>query len=89
MTSAASPEALFEEISGRTHTIPDQWQVQIQARIQRQARVIVHTSHLSDADLAAAHLKQTHDIAATVRDLPGSVCVLPEGPMTIPYLVGE
>ncbi|WP_061293110.1 nickel-dependent lactate racemase [Herbidospora cretacea] len=89
LTSAASPEALFQEITGRTHTIPDQWQVQIQARIQRRARVVVHTSFLSDADLAAAHLEQTHDIAATVRDLPGSVCVLPEGPMTIPYLVGE
>ncbi|GAB1818771.1 nickel-dependent lactate racemase [Herbidospora sp. RD11066] len=89
LTSAASPDALFEEISGRARTVPDQWQVQIQARIQRHARVIVHTSHLSDADLAAAHLEQTHDIAATVRDLPGRVCVLPEGPMTIPYLAGE
>ncbi|GLX93887.1 nickel-dependent lactate racemase [Herbidospora sp. NBRC 101105] len=89
LTGAASPDALFEEISARTETVPDQWQVQIQARIQRHARVIVHTSHLSDADLAAAHLEQTHDIAATVRDLPGSVCVLPEGPMTIPYLAGE
>ncbi|MFE9672426.1 lactate racemase domain-containing protein, partial [Microbispora bryophytorum] len=80
---------LFEEISRRTETVPDQWQVQIQARIQRHARVIMHTSHLSDADLAAAHLEQTGDIAATVRALPGRVCVLPEGPMTIPYLAGE
>ncbi|MBP2708675.1 nickel-dependent lactate racemase [Microbispora sp. RL4-1S] len=89
LTSAASPEALFEEISRRTVTVPDQWQVQIQARIQRAARVIMHTSHLSDADLAAAHLEQTGDIAAAVRDLPGRVCVLPEGPMTIPYLAED
>ncbi|MEV7805534.1 nickel-dependent lactate racemase [Microbispora sp. NPDC088329] len=88
LTSAASPDALFEEISRRTETVPDQWQVQIQARIQRHARVVMHTSHLSDADLAAAHLEQTGDIAATVRALPGRVCVLPEGPMTIPYLGG-
>ncbi|MEW9530966.1 nickel-dependent lactate racemase [Microbispora sp. NPDC049125] len=89
LTSAASPEALFEEISGRARTVPDQWQVQIQARIQSAARVIMHTSHLSDADLATAHLEQTGDIAATVGELlpaGGSVCVLPEGPMTIPYL---
>ncbi|TLP63729.1 nickel-dependent lactate racemase [Microbispora triticiradicis] len=89
LTSAASPDALFEEISRRTETIPDQWQVQIQARIQRQARVIMHTARLGDADLAAAHLERTEDIAATVRALPGRVCVLPEGPMTIPYLSGE
>ncbi|GIH67035.1 MULTISPECIES: nickel-dependent lactate racemase [Microbispora] len=89
LTSAASPDALFEEISRRTETVPDQWQVQIQARVQRHARVIMHTSHLSDADLAAAHLEQTGDISATVRALPGRVCVLPEGPMTIPYLAGE
>ncbi|MEN3540423.1 nickel-dependent lactate racemase [Microbispora sp. ZYX-F-249] len=89
LTSAASPDALFEEISRRTETVPDQWQVQIQARIQRHARVVMHTSHLSDADLAAAHLEQTGDIAAAVRALPGRVCVLPEGPMTIPYLAGE
>lgn len=89
LTSAASPEALFEEISRRTETVPDQWQVQIQARIQRHARVVMHTSYLGDADLAAAHLEQTGDIAATVRALPGQVCVLPEGPMTIPYLAGE
>ncbi|WP_214106224.1 nickel-dependent lactate racemase [Acrocarpospora catenulata] len=89
LTSAASPDALFEEISRRSVTVPDQWQVQIQARIQRTARVIMHTSYLDDAELAAAHLEQTGDIAAAVRALPGRVCVLPEGPMTIPYLARE
>ncbi|WP_055479894.1 nickel-dependent lactate racemase [Sphaerimonospora mesophila] len=86
LTSAASPEALLAEISRRAETVSDQWQVQIQARIQRHAHVIMHTSYLDDADLAAAHLEQTGDIAAAVRALPGRVCVLPEGPMTIPYL---
>ncbi|GII77372.1 hypothetical protein Sru01_23540 [Sphaerisporangium rufum] len=89
LTSAPSPAALFDEISRREHTVPDQWQVQIQARIQRAARVVMHTSHLGDAELAAAHLEQTADIAATARGLPGRICVLPEGPMTIPYLAEE
>jgi hypothetical protein len=68
--------------------------VQIQARIQAGARVVMHTSYLSDADLATAHLEQTGDIAATVTEAlaaagPGArVCVLPEGPQTIPYLSG-
>jgi lactate racemase len=55
----------------------------------------VHSDHLSDADLRSAHLEPAADIAATVgRALdeagPGArVCVLPEGPQTIPYVDGS
>jgi nickel-dependent lactate racemase len=92
LTSADSPEALLALIGAREVTVPDQWQVQIQARIQSAHRVVMHTSHLSDAELAEAHLEQTTDIAATVAEAvekagPGArVCVLPEGPQTIPYV---
>jgi lactate racemase len=92
LASAPSPQALFDAISARAETAPDQWQVQIQARIQAGSRVIMHTSHLSDADLAAAHLEQTHDVTATIAaamaagEPGGRLCVLPEGPQTIPYL---
>ena len=92
LASADSPEALFADISAREQTVPDQWQVQIQAKIQSGARVVMHTSYLSDEDLALAHLTQTSDIAATVREIcdgigPGArVCVLPEGPLTVPYV---
>ncbi|MEU4411455.1 nickel-dependent lactate racemase [Streptosporangium sp. NPDC023963] len=94
LASEPSPRALLDAIAARPVTVPDQWQVQIQARIQAGARVVMHTSHLSDADLATAHLEQTGDIAATVTEAlaaagPGArVCVLPEGPQTIPYLSG-
>jgi lactate racemase len=66
--------------------------VQVQARIQSGSRVVMHTSHLSDAELATAHLEQTADISATLAEAlaaagPGArVCVLPEGPQTIPYV---
>jgi nickel-dependent lactate racemase len=89
LVSAASPAALLEAIAARERTVPDQWQTQIQATIQSRARVVMHTSFLADDDLAAAHLEQTHDVAATVAEAlgeNGSVCVLPEGPQTIPYL---
>ena len=75
--------------------MPDQWQVQIQAQIQSAHRVVMHTSYLTDADLATAHLEQTGDISATVADAlaaagPGArLCVLPEGPQTIPYPRGN
>ncbi|MEY9856481.1 nickel-dependent lactate racemase [Catenulispora sp. GAS73] len=92
LASAASPRALLDAISARPETVPDQWQVQIQARIQSGSRVVMHTSHLSDAELATAHLEQTADISATVAEAlaragaGARLCVLPEGPQTIPYL---
>jgi lactate racemase len=94
LASADSPAALFADISARTVTVPDQWQVQIQARIQAGCRVVMHTSHLSDAELATAHLEQTSDISRTVAEALAAagpdarLCVLPEGPQTIPYLTG-
>jgi nickel-dependent lactate racemase len=94
LTSAGSPRDLLAEIGARRHTVPDQWQVQIQARIQCGARVVMHTSYLSDVELAAAHLEQTGDVGARVAQAldeagPGArLCVLPEGPLTIPYHAG-
>ena len=90
LTSQPSPQALLQSILERDSTVPDQWQIQIQAAIQTRARVVMHTSYLRDDELAAAHLTQTADIAATVEEALGSnggrVCVLPEGPQTIPYV---
>jgi nickel-dependent lactate racemase len=92
LESAPSPRALLDAIQARPQTLPDQWQVQVQAKVQSRARVVMHTSYLSDHALAVAHLEQTTDIAATVEEALGAagpdarVCVLPEGPQTIPYL---
>jgi hypothetical protein len=66
--------------------------VQIQAQIQVRSRVVMHTSYLSDTDLAEAHLSQTPDISAAIHEEvrrigpEARICVLPEGPQTIPYL---
>ncbi len=71
----------------------EQWQAQIQAIIQRKARVLVH-SQIPDDVIRAAHLQPCHDIAAEVagalREAGPSarVAVLPQGPLTIPYLTG-
>ena len=92
LTAAASPAALLEAIAARTTTVPDQWQIQIQAGIQARSRVIVHTSYLSDEELSEAHLEQTADVEATVWHLldaagpEARVCVLPYGPLTVPYV---
>ena len=92
LASAPSPEDLLHSIEARTTTVPDQWQVQVQARVQAKARVLLHTSGLTAQDLATAHLGHTVDIGATVRDElhrqgPDAIlCALPEGPQTIPYV---
>jgi nickel-dependent lactate racemase len=90
--SGGSPQALLDEIASRDTVVPDQWQIQIQAGIQARHDVIMHTSYLSDADLAAAHLVQTGDVSEAVmtalrrRGGGARLCVLPEGPQTIPYV---
>ncbi len=92
LASQPSPSALLREIEARETTIPDQWQVQVQARVQERARVVMHTATLSEADLAGAHLAYTDDVTASVEEAlrelgpDATLCVLPEGPQTIPYL---
>src|SRR5690606_27483237 len=92
VASAASPRALLDEIEARESTVPDQWQVQIQAKVQTRATVGVHCAGLGDDVLRSAHLTPVHDVGAHVADAlaaagPGAtVALLPEGPQTIPYL---
>ena len=82
------PREFLRAIRQSDHVTPDQWQVQIQYNVQDHARVVVHTSHLSDEELRAVHLEQTADIARTVaaEGPDASICVLPEGPQTIAYV---
>ncbi|MCZ4520219.1 nickel-dependent lactate racemase [Rhodococcus ruber] len=92
LASEATPAALLEAISARTETVPDQWQVQVLARVLAQARVGVYTTSLSDSELRTAHLFLVPDVGDAVRaelarlGPDARVCVLPEGPQTIPYV---
>ena len=92
LASAATPAGLLASIAARPRTIPDQWQVQVLARVLSRARVGVHNATLTDADLRSAHMFAVPDIEAAVRaelaaiGPEARVCVLPEGPQTIPYL---
>ena len=74
------------------YSVPDQWQVQIQAQVQKIADVQIKTSGLTDAQIRAAHLTPIADVSAAVRDAltrsgaAATLCVLPQGPQTIPYV---
>ncbi len=91
LQSASSSEEILTLLSTPGFVRPEQWQAQIQSVIQRKAEVLVHSS-LPDDIIRGAHLKPCHDIAATVnarlRELgpAARVAVLPQGPLTIPYL---
>jgi lactate racemase len=87
-----SPRALLETITAPGHLVFDQWEAQLLALIQLKARVGLH-SEIPASEVRAAHLEPVGDIAQAVADelrrigQDAPVAVLPEGPMTIPYIV--
>ncbi len=84
-----TPAELLEMIMSPGFQMQDQWQVQIQAQIQRKADVYLYSS-LPDAQVRSLGLTPVADPSAALSDLisryGGRVAVLPEGPLTIPYL---
>jgi lactate racemase len=91
LRSASRPEEILARLSSPGFSQSEQWQAQIQALIQRQAKVLLHSS-LTDDQVRAAHLLPCPDITAAVQDLSArsknalTIGVLPQGPLTIPYL---
>ncbi len=93
LQDAYSPESLLREIKNNYPVKQDQWQAQIQAQIQMKASVYLYSDHLSDAQIKDALLLPSPSIEKTIRALKdefspeAGICVLPEGPQTIPYLI--
>ena len=91
LRSADSIEEILTMLSTPGFVRPEQWQAQIQALVQRHAEVLVH-SMLDNDTLEACHLVPCGDISAEVTkrlDQLGPdarMAVLPQGPLTIPYL---
>jgi nickel-dependent lactate racemase len=86
-----SPRELLDAIEAPGFSVYDQWEAQLLALIRLKARVGLY-SELPAEDVRRAHLEPLADVGAAVagelarigRD--ARVAVLPEGPMTIPYL---
>lgn len=91
LRSASSPEEILTMLSTPGFVRPEQWQAQIQALIQRRAEVLLYSS-LPDEIVRTAFLTPCHDIGKAVQerleklDPEARVAVLPQGPLTIPYL---
>ncbi len=92
LKTAGSPQGVLDLLARPGFAAQDQWQVQIQAQIQKRANVLVYSDGLTDAQITAALFTPCRDIAQTVAGLrarlgpQARVCVMPDGPQTIAYL---
>jgi len=88
-----SPRALLDTIQSPGFSLFDQWEAQLLALIQLKARVAL-LSEIPAEQVRQAHLEPIEDVGRRVREELARrgegtpVAVLPEGPMTIPYLAG-
>jgi len=95
LRQADGPEAFLAQLAEPGFAAHDQWQVQVQALIQKKAGVVVKADGLSAEQLRGAWLEPTDDVAGSTGRLlaaagPGArLAVLPQGPQTIPYVASH
>jgi nickel-dependent lactate racemase len=91
LRDSSSSEEMLTRLTSADFVRPEQWQAQIQALIQRRAEVLVYSS-LPEEVIRSAHLKACRNISETVHEKlrhygpDARIAVLPQGPLTIPYL---
>lgn len=92
LRKAENPQALLDAICTPGFLKQDQWQAQIQAQIQLRADVYVFSENLTIEQIERALLRPCKDIRAIITELlenyghGARICVLPQGPQTIPYV---
>jgi nickel-dependent lactate racemase len=86
-----SPRAILNTILAPGFSMYDQWEAQLHAMVCLKARVGLYSEIPAD-EVSRAHLEPVHDIEARIAEelnrigREARIAVLPEGPMTIPYL---
>jgi nickel-dependent lactate racemase len=89
--SVNSVNDLMEFIKEKEIILKDTWQIYFQALIQQKANVYLFSDKLDDETIKRALLNPVNDIRSLTDDLVkkigprANICVLPEGPQTIPY----
>ncbi len=92
LKSVSSVDDLMEFIKKNEETLKDTWQIYFQALIQKKANVYLFSKILNEETIKTALLNPVKDIAGLTKDLirntglKAKICILPEGPQTIPYL---
>ncbi|MQY76930.1 MAG: nickel-dependent lactate racemase [Spirochaeta sp.] len=92
LSQAEDLDSLLAKIRQPGFTIQDSWQAQIHALICKKADVFLYSQNLSDEQIGNAFLKVCRSVEDTLAKLlerygpEASICILPEGPLTIPYV---
>ena len=92
LREAGSPQGILDMIAEPGFSVQDQWQVQLQAQIQLKADVHVYSENLTDDQIRLALFKPSTDVEMTLAGLmtrygqDSRLCIMPEGPQTIPYV---
>jgi nickel-dependent lactate racemase len=92
LESVNSVNELMDFIQSREHQLKDTWQIFFQAHIQQRATVHLFSDKLDHKTIEKAFLSPVNDITGVTKMLAGEIgpgadiCVIPEGPQTIPYL---
>jgi len=91
LESVNTPEEYLLKLKDQAYLELDQWQVQVQAQIQENNKVMLY-SKLNEKDVSKSHLLKINNIENVIEELKRdtknpSICILPEGPQTIPYKI--
>jgi len=87
-----NPQKLLEKIHKPGFHVQDMWQAQIHAKICLKADVYFYTENLTEEQMKKAFLKPVKNLDNTLKTLiekyrpDVSICVLPDGPLNIPYI---
>jgi nickel-dependent lactate racemase len=91
LRETTSPEEILALLMQPGFQRAEQWQAQIQSLISKRARILLY-SNLSPKIVRAAHLTPCEDVSTVVAEelarigASMRIAVLPQGPLTIPYL---
>jgi nickel-dependent lactate racemase len=94
LCEAGNHDSLLRKIHKKDFVKQDMWQAQVHSMICQKADVYFHSRNLSDEQIKRAFLKPCSRVEDTIEELlhkygrDASVCVLTEGPQTIPYISG-
>jgi nickel-dependent lactate racemase len=93
---AGSSEKILELVHSAGYCRPDQWQAQVLAQVLQKAQVYLYSDGISATQARSMLLEPITDLEQTIRTVaaaheaatgrPAEICVLPQGPLTIPYV---
>jgi nickel-dependent lactate racemase len=92
LTAVDNIEDLYDYVVKNEKDFQDTWQIFYEVLIQRWANVSLYTDKLDEKTVRKALFSPVQDPEVLIRDIlekhgrDARICVLPEGPLTIPYI---